>query len=98
MGVSLDGGEEKPLITAPYTVQFSGVKRGRHCLELKLYGTRQNGFGQIHHTSGVFFYQSPDSWRSVGDLWSYPYQLRPVGILKSPEIFYKKDGKGKKNR
>lgn len=98
VGVSLDGGEEKPLITAPYTVQFSGVKRGRHCLELKLYGTRQNGFGQIHHTSGVFFYQSPDSWRSVGDLWSYPYQLRPVGILKSPEIFYKKDGKGKKNR
>ena len=54
---------------------------------LKLYGTRQNGFAQLHHIPGIYFYQSPDSWRSVGDRWTYEYQFKPMGILKSPEIY-----------
>ena len=60
---------------------------GRHEICLKLYGVRQNGFAQLHHTPGVYFYQSPNSWRSAGDLWCYEYQFKPMGILKSPLLY-----------
>ena len=59
---------------------------GEHDLSIRLYGTRQNGFAQLHHTQGVYFYQSPNSWRSDGDLWTYEYQFKKAGILKSPEL------------
>ena len=70
---------------------------GEHLVQLKLYGTRQNGFAQLHHTQGVYFYQSPNSWRSAGDLWSYEYRFKPAGILKSPEIYggFSPDEKGR---
>jgi len=74
------------IIISPYTIVLDGIEPGEHTLGLKLYGTRQNGFGQLHHTHGLYFYQSPDSWYSTDALWIYEYQLKPVGILKSPEI------------
>ncbi len=70
---------------SPYTLRVRCAP-GEHRLEWRLYGTRQNGFAQLHHTQGVYFYQSPNSWRSAGDLWSYEYRFKPAGILKSPEI------------
>lgn len=70
---------------SPYTLRVRCAP-GEHRVEWKLYGTRQNGFAQLHHTQGVYFYQSPNSWRSAGDLWSYEYRLKPAGILKSPEV------------
>ncbi len=82
----LDGEEIGPIAFSPYALTFP-ARPGRHTLELRLYGTRQNGFGQLHHTQGVYFYQSPNSWRSGGDLWSYEYRPKPMGILKSPELY-----------
>jgi len=84
--VSLDGKAVGNIIISPYTIVLDGIEPGEHTLGLKLYGTRQNGFGQLHHTHGLYFYQSPDSWYSTDALWIYEYQLKPVGILKSPEI------------
>ncbi len=75
------------IIFSPYTFEKEGMAPGKHKVGLKLYGTRQNGFAQVHHTSGVTFYQSPNSWRTKGSLWTYEYQLKPAGILKSPQIF-----------
>lgn len=75
------------IIFSPYTFEAQNLAPGKHKLGLKLYGTRQNGFAQTHHTPGIYFYQSPDSWRSEGSLWQYEYQLKPAGILKSPQIF-----------
>lgn len=83
--VLTDGRDCGNIAFSPYTLTIHAGP-GEHQLSLKLYTTRYNGFGQLHHTQGVYFYQSPNSWRSAGDLWSYEYRFRPSGILKSPEL------------
>lgn len=83
--VLLDGEDRGNIAFSPYALHLSAAA-GEHELTLKLYNTRQNGFAQLHHTQGIYFYQSPNSWRSAGDLWSYEYRFKPAGILKSPEI------------
>ena len=83
--ILVDGKDCGNIAFSPYTLRVRCAP-GEHRVEWKLYGTRQNGFAQLHHTQGVYFYQSPNSWRSAGDLWSYEYRLKPAGILKSPEI------------
>jgi hypothetical protein len=87
--VSVDGENRGQIIYSPYTIELAGLTKGRHRISLTLYGTLQNGFAQLHHSQSVYYYQSPDSWRSTGDLWLYEYQFKPVGILKSPEIYMK---------
>lgn len=84
--VIVDGVDRGNIAFAPYRLDVDGLAPGGHDVVLRLYGTRQNGFGQLHHLPTVYFYQSPDSWRSVGDLWTYEYQFKPMGILKSPEL------------
>ena len=85
--VLVDGEEAGNIAFSPYEIALKGLTSGKHRITLRLYGTRQNGFAQLHHTTGVYFYQSPNSWRSEGDLWRYEYQFRPMGILKSPEMY-----------
>ncbi len=84
--VFLDGQEIGNLAFSPYRMHVP-CEPGVHDLTIRLYGTRQNGFAQLHHTPGVYFYQSPNSWRSAGDLWCYEYQFKPAGILTSPELY-----------
>ena len=85
--VQVDDRPWQDLIYSPYMVTFRDLEAGRHTVRVKAYGTRRNGFGQVHHEQGVWYYQSPNSWRSTGDLWLYEYQLKPVGVLKTPEIY-----------
>lgn len=84
--VLVDGEDVGNIAFSPYGLTVR-TEAGEHNVALRLYGTRQNGFAQLHHTQGVYFYQSPNSWRSAGDLWSYEYRFKPAGILKSPEIY-----------
>ena len=84
--VLVDGEDRGAIVFSPYTCTVTNLEPGRHRLTLRLFGNRQNGFAQLHHTPGITFYQSPDSWRSQGDLWRYEYCFKQLGILKSPEI------------
>lgn len=84
--VFLDDAEIGNVAFSPYQIHVP-CSAGDHTLTVRIYGTRQNGFAQLHHTPGVYFYQSPNSWRSAGDLWCYEYQLKPAGILTSPELY-----------
>ena len=84
--VSVDNQDVGKIAFAPYFVETEPLNPGKHIIEITCYGTRQNGFGQIHHEQGVFFSKNPDSWRSKGDLWLDEYQLLPSGILKTVEI------------
>ena len=95
--VLVDGMEAGNIVFSPYELAVK-ADAGEHLVQLRLYGTRQNGFAQLHHTQGVYFYQSPNSWRSAGDLWSYEYRFKPAGILKSPEIYggFSPDEKGRR--
>ena len=85
--VLVDGRDEGNIAFSPYELKIKGLKPGEHTIALKLYGTRQNGFAQLHHTPGVWFYQSPNSYRSSGDLWRNEYQLKEAGILTSPLLY-----------
>ena len=93
--VLLDGERAGEIVYSPYELTIRTCP-GVHELGIRLYGTRQNGFAQLHHTQGVYFYQSPNSWRSDGDLWTYEYQFKRAGILTSPElhgaVFLREDG------
>lgn len=83
--VLLDGEYAGDIVFSPYLLKIK-ADPGEHTVTFRLYGTRQNGFAQLHHTQGIYFYQSPNSWRSAGDLWSYEYRFKPAGILRSPEF------------
>ena len=84
--VFVDGKDAGNIAFSPYALKIDCAP-GDHDVAVRLYGTRQNGFAQLHHTPGIYFYQSPNSWRSAGDLWCYEYQFKPAGILKSVEIY-----------
>ena len=84
--VLVDGQDAGNIAFSPYSLAIDCAP-GDHDVTVCLYGTRQNGFAQLHHTPGVYFYQSPNSWRSAGDLWNYEYQFKPAGVLKSPEVY-----------
>jgi len=84
--VRVDGCGVGRIAFAPYFVETMSLPNGVHEVEILCYGTRQNGFGQIHHEQGVFFSKNPNSWRSKGDLWLDEYQLLPSGVLKNIEI------------
>lgn len=98
--VLLDGHDCGNIAFSPYSLTVH-AKPGEHQLSLRLYTTRYNGFGQLHHTQGVYFYQSPNSWRSAGDLWNYEYRFRPSGILTSPclkgAVFLDEAGKSRRS-
>ncbi|MBQ3865984.1 MAG: hypothetical protein II776_03700, partial [Clostridia bacterium] len=59
VAVRLDGKDAGRIIYAPYRLDLGRPAPGKHTLELTLFGTRQNGFAQLHHTPGVRFYQDP---------------------------------------
>ncbi|MBQ3221994.1 MAG: hypothetical protein IJB41_00130 [Clostridia bacterium] len=91
--VYVDGEDKGNVAFSPYEKEISGLTPGRHTVTLKLYGVRQNGFAQLHYTPGIYFYQSPNSWRSAGDRWTYEYQFKPMGILKRPELYGTKNSR-----
>lgn len=87
--VCLDGKEAGSLTFSPYRLKLGKLSAGKHTLEFKLFGTRVNCFNGLHNCSGTKWI-GPGFWYSKGDDWAYEYQLKELGIMKSPEItFYK---------
>ena len=84
--VSLDEGEEIPVIYPPYTVELGEVSKGAHTVNVTLYGHRRNGFGPMHLTDLNNRWIGPAAWRSVGEGWCYDYRICEEGILTTPEI------------
>lgn len=85
--VYVDGEDFGSIIYSPYEISLDGLKQGKHKIDIKAYGTRQNVFAPTHHLGSIPFYQGPDSWRSTGDLWNYEYSLSDKGIMSSPRIY-----------
>lgn len=84
--ISLDGGKKITGAYAPYSTRFSGVKPGKHRVEITLYISRHNAFGNIHNADEKLSYPGPGTWRSSGDSWTYQYRLLPEGLLSAPVI------------
>ena len=87
IAVKVDGADQGKIVFSPYTLRFAAAESRTYAIDVTLYGTRINTFGQVHHTDKSTKWWGPDSWRSEGASWSYEYQLWPQGILKSPELF-----------
>lgn len=85
IGVAVDGREAGAIAFAPFECPFGELSAGRHTVDLTLYGHRANSFGVIHLAFRIPWI-GPQAWRTRGDLFSYEYQLRPLGITMAPRI------------
>ena len=86
VGVRLDGEEKGDIILPPYRLKIDGVKKGKHLLELVLYGNRHNTFGSLHCAVNDIYF-GPAHWQKPDGEFIYEYQLSEMGIEKTPEIF-----------
>ncbi len=86
LSVDLDGKLAGKIVYSPYTLAFHDLTPGMHRLDITLFGTRYNGFGALHNCDECFTWHGPDAWRSKGTSFSYEYQLKKAGILKTPVI------------
>ena len=85
--VSVDGGEWQQIAYAPYEASLGKLSSGLHTLEIICYGNRFNGFGAVHCCDETEEWMGPNAWRTEGERYSYEYQLKRAGILKTPVIY-----------
>lgn len=83
--VRIDGKDVGRIVFAPYEITVDNLSVGEHTVEFILFGNRANAFGPIHYC-GLGQWHGPDHWYSSGDDWSYEYNFKKTGILKSPVI------------
>lgn len=81
----LDGKNVGRIVTSPYTLTLENVAAGAHTLELTVYASRVNCFGGLHNCTGDTWI-GPGYWYSSGTGYAYEYQLKNVGILRSPVV------------
>ena len=81
----LDGREVGSIVYAPYRLNVSDVAPGQHVLEMTLYLSRINCFGAFHSAVDDRW-NGPSAWFRHDYHYSYEYQLKHNGILKSPVI------------
>ena len=86
IAVALDGQRAGRIVFPPYRLRLEDVKKGRHTITLTLFGNRHNSFGALHLVNETQRWIGPDAWRTSGYNWTYEYQLRRLGILKSPIV------------
>lgn len=86
MSASVDGKNYGRIVFPPYDLIVRNLEKGTHLVEITLFGNRNNSFGPLHTVNTTERYMDPDSWRTTGDDWCYEYNVKPLGILKSPVI------------
>lgn len=86
IAVNLNG-ERKGLIAyAPHRLELGTLSKGRHQLEIVVYGNRYNSFGTLHNANDEFRWYGPDSYRTSGSQWTDTYLLWKMGVLSHPII------------
>lgn len=81
--VSLDDKEKQVIAYSPYRAEIY-CEQGEHILNITAYGNRVNTFGALHNCKDTETWFGPIAWRSSGTSWAYEYQLKQMGILKTP--------------
>lgn len=85
----LNGGQGQDFYKAPYKAYFATEPGKEYLVDLTVYGTRINTFGQLHNCNRREEYYGPNTWRTKGKKWSYSYQFHRAGILVPPVIVWK---------
>ena len=78
-------GKEDYVVFAPYDLHIENVSAGEHTVEFTVFGNRHNTFGGLHNC-GISIYYGQGYWYSTENSWSYEYNLKQAGILRSPVI------------
>ena len=88
ISILVDGATQGRIVFPPYELTVKGVDAGKHVVTVRLHGTRYNTFSALHSlwADKKRVYMGPDFWRSVDEGWSYEYNTRPMGVLKTPVI------------
>lgn len=89
----MDGMDLGRIAFSPYILKTGPLESGHHLLELTVFGNRVNTFGPVHNCNQKEIWIGPNAWRSTGTSWAYEYQLKPTGILISPQIRVNWSGK-----
>mgnify|MGYP003316672145 CR=1 FL=1 len=66
-------------------LHIENVAAGEHTVEFTVFGNRHNTFGGLHNC-GISIYYDQGYWYSTENSWSYEYNLKQAGILRSPVI------------
>lgn len=90
--VSVDQKAWKAIAYAPYEADLGYLSEGSHEIEILSFGNRVNAFGAIHNCDETTEWFGPDAWRSAGDRYAYEYQLKRMGILKTPVLLRYQSG------
>lgn len=90
ISASIDGECVGKIVYQPYSLVVDGIGEGDHTIELTLFGNRHNSFGALHNCDDNFCWYGPFAWITQGDSFSYEYNLKDTGILRSPEITFLK--------
>ena len=86
--VDIDGKEVGYIWKSPFRLISDVLSEGEHRVSFTVFGNRYNTFSALHTllADKKDVYMGPDYWRSSGFGWSYEYNTRPFGILKTPII------------
>jgi hypothetical protein len=84
--VSVDKKEWIPIAYAPYEADLGYLSEGAHEIEILSFGNRVNAFGAVHNCDETTEWFGPDSWRSGDERFAYEYQLKRMGVLKTPVL------------
>ncbi len=87
ISVSIDGEEKGVIVFDPYILNVDCLEKGKHRVELTLYGNRHNTFGGLHNANEKDIWYGPNYWRTTDEKWTDCYRLKPTGILIKPTIF-----------
>lgn len=88
--ISVDGQQKGIMAYAPHRISLGILEKGKHKLNVLLYGNRFNGFGTLHNANENYVWWGPNSYRTTGDDWTDAYMLKKVGIMDAIEIECKK--------
>jgi len=86
ISAALDGECVGKIAYNPCSVTAKNVNKGRHTVELTIFGNRHNSFGPLHNCDREYKWFGPNAWFIKGDEFAYEYQLKEFGILASPVI------------
>ncbi len=86
--IAVDGKKMGNIAFEPNRIRLGSLSKGMHLIQITVYGNRFNSFGAVHNTIRNYQWYGPNAWRTQGVDWSYQYQLREMGVLTTPRIYY----------
>ena len=86
IAVDVDGERAGRIVFNPYDLLTDELPRGKHLIELTLFGNRHNTFGALHNCDLKYQWFGPSAFVTGGDAFSYEYRLKDTGILASPVV------------